>query len=127
MNASYKLVLRWFQYMSELIRRLGDRICQIRKEKQLSQKELGELSGLHPNYIGQAERGEKNVTIESLEKIVVGLGISMEHLFRYIDPVNQQDELGQINELLSSRSDQDRAMVLHVIKNIFNWELSKYN
>lgn len=113
--------------MSELIIRIGDRIRQIRKEKQLSQEELGELSGLHTNYIGQVERGEKNVTIESLEKIVVGLGISMEHLFRYIDPADQQDELGQINELLSSRSEQDKAMVLHVIKNIFNWELSKYN
>lgn len=76
--------------MADLINRLGDRIRLLRKDQQLSQEQLGELAGLHTNYIGQVERGEKNVTVESLEKIASGLGVSMEDLFRFIDPAKRR-------------------------------------
>lgn len=112
--------------MSDILKRLGDRIRFLRKEKGLSQERLGELADLHTNYIGQVERGEKNSTIESLERITIGLNVSLEDLFRYIDPVKQEDELGQINQLLSSRSAQDRAMILKLINNVFDWEVLKY-
>ncbi|MNI42120.1 HTH-type transcriptional regulator SinR [compost metagenome] len=112
--------------MADLIHRLGDRIRQLRKDHNLSQEQLGELAGLHTNYIGQVERGEKNVTIESLEKIATGLQVSMEQLFRYIDPIKQEDELGQIYKLLSSRPNKDKVMVLKMIQNIFEWEAVKY-
>ncbi|UNK18392.1 helix-turn-helix domain-containing protein [Paenibacillus sp. N3/727] len=112
--------------MNEIIRRLGKRIRQLRKKQGISQDTLGERSGLHNNYIGQVERGEKNVTIDSLCKIAAGLDVSMEELFRYIDPMKQPDEIGQINELLSSRSTEDQAMILSVMKRIFEWEESKH-
>lgn len=112
--------------MANLVNRLGERIRLLRRERNLSQEQLGELAGLHTNYIGQVERGEKNVTIESLEKITAGLHISMEELFRYIDPMKREDELAQIHRLLSSRPNQDKVMVLKMIRNIFEWEASKH-
>ncbi|MFI8712170.1 helix-turn-helix domain-containing protein [Brevibacillus brevis] len=112
--------------MANLVHRLGERIRLLRRERNLSQEQLGELAGLHTNYIGQVERGEKNVTIESLEKIAAGLRVSMDELFRYIDPMKREDELAQIHKLLSSRSNQDKAMVLKMIRNVFDWEASKY-
>ncbi|HDR4914383.1 TPA: helix-turn-helix transcriptional regulator [Bacillus cereus] len=66
----------------ELIKKLGERIRFLRKEQKLSQERLGELSNIHTNHIGAIERGEKNVTIESLAKIANGLGIALEELFR---------------------------------------------
>ncbi|MGH0411001.1 helix-turn-helix domain-containing protein [Bacillus paranthracis] len=66
----------------ELIKKLGERIRFLRKEQKLSQERLGELSNIHTNHIGAIERGEKNVTIESLAKITNGLGITLEELFR---------------------------------------------
>ncbi|HDR7670372.1 TPA: helix-turn-helix transcriptional regulator [Bacillus wiedmannii] len=66
----------------ELIKKLGERIRFLRKEQKLSQERLGELSNIHTNHIGAIERGEKNVTIESLAKITKGLGITLEELFR---------------------------------------------
>ncbi|ENB9403202.1 TPA: helix-turn-helix domain-containing protein [Bacillus cereus] len=65
----------------ELIKVLGERIRFLRKEQNLSQERLGELSDIHTNHIGAIERGEKNVTIESLAKITRGLGITLEELF----------------------------------------------
>ncbi|HHB1654675.1 MULTISPECIES: helix-turn-helix domain-containing protein [Bacillus cereus group] len=66
----------------ELIKKLGERIRFLRREQKLSQERLGELSNIHTNHIGAIERGEKNVTIESLAKITNGLGITLEELFR---------------------------------------------
>ncbi|PFJ87308.1 transcriptional regulator [Bacillus cereus] len=66
----------------KLIKKLGERIRFLRKEQKLSQERLGELSNIHTNHIGAIERGEKNVTIESLAKITKGLGITLEELFR---------------------------------------------
>lgn len=108
--------------MPELVQRLGERIRQLRKFRGLSQEQLGELSGLHTNYIGQIERGEKNLTIETLEKVTSGLRITLDELFRYLDPAEGEDTLSEINQLLASRSPEDHAMVLQVIKTVLDWE-----
>ena len=55
--------------MSEIAKIIGQRVRNYRIDKGLSQEKLAELSGCHPTYIGQVERGEKNATLESIEKI----------------------------------------------------------
>lgn len=106
-------------------KKLGDRIRLLRIEKGLSQEMLGERSELHTNYVGQIERGEKNLTIDSLLKISKGLEISLEQLFRGLDPIHNMDKFGEIVELLSQRSTKDHAMILKIIKSIFDWEQEK--
>ncbi|MEK5257584.1 helix-turn-helix transcriptional regulator [Paenibacillus sp. FSL F4-0125] len=111
--------------MSDVVKRVGDRIRRLRKDKGLSQEQLAELSGLHTNYVGQVERGEKNLTIETLQKVVGGLGVSLEEFFRFLDPMDRKDTLGQIVEMLSERSAQDQVMALRVLQTVFDWEKSK--
>ena len=53
---------------------VGQRIRVLRIRRGLTQEELAEKADLHTTYIGQIERGEKNMTITSMEKI---LGLSM--------------------------------------------------
>ncbi|HTY13464.1 MAG TPA: helix-turn-helix transcriptional regulator [Candidatus Omnitrophota bacterium] len=60
---------------------MGGRIQTLRKKKQLSQEELAEQAGIHRTYIGAVERGEKNATIETLEKIASALNIKVGELF----------------------------------------------
>ena len=64
---------------------LGLRIRAIRKSRNLSQEQLAELCNLHPTYIGQLERGEKNATIESICKISNAFHMSLEKLFEGIE------------------------------------------
>lgn len=64
---------------------LGNRIRSYRKQQHLSQEDLAELCGFHPTYIGQLERGEKNATLESINKLSQGLGISLNTLLEDID------------------------------------------
>lgn len=57
--------------MSDIAKIIGQRIRNYRTQKGLSQEKLAELAGCHPTYIGQLERGEKNATLESVEKISI--------------------------------------------------------
>jgi transcriptional regulator with XRE-family HTH domain len=43
----------------------------------LSQEELGEKAGFHYTYIGGVERGQKNPSIETLQKIANALGANL--------------------------------------------------
>lgn len=71
---------------------LGLRIRYYRKQRKISQEKLAELSSLHPTYIGQVERGEKNATIESLFHIARGLDIPLSKLFEHIEDVPADQE-----------------------------------
>ena len=80
--------------MSEIARILGQRIRNYRTASRLSQEKLAELAGCHHTYIGQIERGEKNVTIENIEKIAVALHVPLSKLFEKIDA--QEDDTRNI-------------------------------
>jgi len=56
---------------------VGFNIRRIREEGGLSQEELGAVAGLHRAYIGQIERGEKNVGLKNLERIANALNVNI--------------------------------------------------
>ena len=60
---------------------LGREVRQRRKAAGLSQEDLAELSGLHVNYIGGIERGERNVGVKALLRLAQGLKLSPATLF----------------------------------------------
>ncbi|MBR6422604.1 helix-turn-helix transcriptional regulator [bacterium] len=62
--------------MSDTLREIfGNNIREIRLLKQLSQEDLAYLCGLHRTYISDIERGNRNVSIDNIEKIAKALGI----------------------------------------------------
>ncbi|MET1168220.1 helix-turn-helix transcriptional regulator, partial [Bacillus velezensis] len=52
---------------------VGNRIRELRKAKGWTQEQLAEAAGLHYSYIGGVERGDRNISLETLEKIINGL------------------------------------------------------
>jgi transcriptional regulator with XRE-family HTH domain len=64
---------------------LGARIRQLRKEREWSQEDLAAASGMHWTYIGQVERGERNLTLQSLRAIAKALGLKMSELLVGVD------------------------------------------
>lgn len=77
--------------MSKISTEIGRRLRNYRTQQKLSQEELAERCGLHPTYIGQVERGEKNATIESISKIASGLTIPLSTLFENIEDYTSDD------------------------------------
>ena len=64
----------------ELTQTLADNIRAFRKSKRLSQEELANACDLHRTYIGSVERGERNVTLSTLELLAAVLGVSVPEL-----------------------------------------------
>lgn len=54
---------------------LGQTIRKYRNRADLSIEELAEKADLHPNYVGELERGEKAASVDSLVKLAKGLKI----------------------------------------------------
>ncbi|WP_127547448.1 helix-turn-helix domain-containing protein [Paenibacillus amylolyticus] len=114
--------------MTKLRNTVGERIRKFRKAKGLTQQQLAELSGLDDAYIGSVERGERNFSIDTLEKIVGGLNISLSNLFLDYNDANQQDAarrdaiveyVSLLNELNSEQVETLRK-ILDTLKGAFN-------
>ena len=59
----------------KILLQFGEKVRELRKEKNLSQEELAFKADLHRTYIGMIERAEKNITLLNIEKISMALGI----------------------------------------------------
>lgn len=55
----------------ELQRRVGLNLRRYREARGLSQEAFADVLGLHRTYVGGLERGERNLTLKSLERIAV--------------------------------------------------------
>ena len=67
-------------HMSILVS-IGKRIQAVRERARLTQEQLEEKTGVNTKYISAIERGQKNVTIKTLEKIAKGLDIDLYEVF----------------------------------------------
>ena len=71
-------------------RALGDALRELRKAHDLTQETLGDRSGLTTNYVGDTERGERNVSVRALWQLADGLGIPASELLREAERQVQQ-------------------------------------
>ena len=62
----------------------GKRVRELRMKRKLSQEKLAELSGLHHNYVGSVERGQRNVSLINIVKIARGLSVTPSTLLESI-------------------------------------------
>ena len=65
-----------------LLEHFGPTVGRLRVARSLSQEKLAHLSGIHATFVGAIERGEKSVTLETLDSLARGLGISPWELIR---------------------------------------------
>jgi transcriptional regulator with XRE-family HTH domain len=66
---------------SIVLKKFGETIRQLRKERNLSQEDLADRAELHRTYIGMIERAEKNITLINIEKLAKALDVEISELF----------------------------------------------
>jgi len=65
----------------EIKQKIGERIKELRGNQNLSQEALAFNSGLERSFITHIENGRRNVSIDTLSKIINGLNISFFDFF----------------------------------------------
>jgi transcriptional regulator with XRE-family HTH domain len=65
-----------------ILQKFGLRIKELRSSKNITQENLAELTGLSRQYIGDVERGTRNISLINVEKIAKALGTSLSELFK---------------------------------------------
>ncbi|MMZ49769.1 anaerobic benzoate catabolism transcriptional regulator [compost metagenome] len=110
--------------VTDLVGLIGVRIRQIRKLRNLTQEQLGERAQLQSTYIGGVERGERNISIETLEKLIRALEMSPSEFFYFGDnPIEKNTDKNElihifISKLMTQENKNIRKMI-NIYKEIF--------
>jgi transcriptional regulator with XRE-family HTH domain len=118
--------------LSDFLKLVGDRLRMIRKANGLTQEEVAEKAGLQYTYIGGVERGERNISLETLEKIISALGVSPVDVFNFHEIeilenlVSKKKFLeNNILYLLKGRSEEEIISLQKILKEILSMNDSK--
>ena len=104
---------------------LGQAIRSERLALRISQEELADRAGLHRTYVSDVERGTRNVSLESIEKLAAALELSVSQLFEQADPQSSAAMVGILlvednaDDVASTRRAFQKARIanpLHVIR-----------
>ena len=111
--------------MSEIAKTIGQRIRNYRLNSGLSQEKLAELSGCHPTYIGQLERGEKNATIESIERISAALNVPLSRLFEKLGGAGtvRRDIPLACYEFLSAKTPEEQEHLFNILLELHKYKM----
>lgn len=98
----------------------GNRIKELRNERSLSQERLALNAGITPAYLGLVERGKRNATVATVERICSAMNISLSAFFSTADNTSQaEDDVGkQILCQLNGLSREEKIAFLHLVKQV---------
>lgn len=95
---------------------VGARVRAYRKNKGITQEELAERADLHHTYIGQVERGEKNLTLGSLDKILEALEVSFADFFEAIGFERDRNRVSLLcYELINSKNEHTQKKIYDIL------------
>lgn len=67
---------------NDILIKFGNRIRELRIEKEWSQETLADKTGFHRTYIGMIERGERNLSLKNVEIFADSFGLTISDLLK---------------------------------------------
>jgi len=102
------------------LKKLGLRIKELRKKRNLTQEELGESSEMNSKHLSEIERGIVNISVQSLAKIAESLGVPLLVLLD-IEHQKSKEELEQeIAKMVSSSSYEQTQLIHRIATDVFS-------
>ncbi|MDT3429184.1 transcriptional regulator with XRE-family HTH domain [Paenibacillus forsythiae] len=111
---------------SDFIKLVGERIRAIRKERNFTQEFLAEKAEIHSTYISDIERGGRNISMETLEKVITALEVNPVEVFRIegIEAIEERADkkllIEALNSLLAGRKTAEVQMILRLAKDVLS-------
>jgi transcriptional regulator with XRE-family HTH domain len=96
----------------------GQKLGFCRKEKKLSQAELGKLSGINGDIIGKYERDEMKPSIETAKKLSDALAVSLDYLVGDGDLKVVDKKTMQRLEDIEKLPQEDKAHIFYALDNL---------
>ena len=100
----------------EFKKSFGASVRSRRHQLGLSQEALAERANLHRTYVCDVERGVRNLSLQSIEKLAGALETSVASLFPMMGSREEQDGAACVEILLVEDNPDDVAMTLHAFK-----------
>lgn len=66
--------------LERLQQAFGEHLRALRHDRLITIEQLAEFTGLHPNYVGSVERGERNLSLFNIWRLAGGLEVSVSQL-----------------------------------------------
>lgn len=100
-------------------KQLGKRIRTERQNLNLTQEKLAEKVEVSEAYVGQIERGERNLALDTLVRLANSLGVTVDYLLKDSIEVDEDHSFHHLKQLLVNRTPKERQMALDVIKMMY--------
>lgn len=68
---------------NDILTQFGSRVKELRTKNKLTQEQFAQKTGLHKNYIGMVERGERNPSLINIQIIANGLNVTISELMKF--------------------------------------------
>ncbi|WP_334075889.1 MULTISPECIES: helix-turn-helix transcriptional regulator [Paenibacillus] len=98
---------------------LGKRLRQERHKMNLTQEKLAEKIEVSDAYIGQIERGERSLSLETLVKLANQLGVTVDYLLHDSIEINDDQFMNQVRQIMMERSPKEKQLALDILKLMF--------
>ncbi|MNI45797.1 HTH-type transcriptional regulator SinR [compost metagenome] len=99
---------------------VGNRIRELRKAKGWTQEQLAEAASLHYSYIGGVERGDRNISLETLEKIIAAFQVPAVEIFRFEDETDRRKALDEHMTLISDRITEEITAITRINREVIS-------
>lgn len=101
-------------------KKLGKRIREERLRLNLTQEHLSEEIGISTAYLGQIERGERNITLDKLITLTNRLGVTVDFLLNdYVTVANEDLYQKIMLQLFDGRSTKEKELAVNIVKLLF--------
>lgn len=91
-----------------LNKRIATQIRVYRKQKKMTLENLSNKADIDDTYLGRVERGEINITLSTLEKIIVGLGMTEAEFFSFLDLESDDPTLAKLMREVKQSNKRDK-------------------
>lgn len=91
---------------------ISRQIRYYRKQRKMTLADLATRTDIDDTYLGRVERNEINITLSTLDKIIMGLGMTSSDFFSFLEVEEKQPELFELVQSIDESKERDKIINL---------------